>query len=309
MAKIPATTQAARATSFGADTICVKWDTPAEEAIGIATLAGGIARDEGVPFERMGIAVPNYNWAVQMKRACGQLGLPATMCIKPARLSAEAQAVCSKLDALAHPDSDATRALWASLGYSRDEAQRLTDEYQDARACTLVRMLGMRDVPVLAHVLHHVRGSEDARELCELVQTQLACPTLPAGVPLVPIMHYQALCGSLDWLFLVGCVNGLIPGPRAFEAATEQERAQALNASRDALGNVLSHACKQVVLSGFTRLEATLAQQAHVRVARYKMERGRKLAMATPTVFLDEAGADRPSTVGGQALLRAHNLN
>lgn len=124
-----------------------------------------------------------------------------------------------------------------------------------------------------------------------------------------PIRNYMDIEDDYEWLFLTGCVNGFIPGPAAFEAASEEARAQERQRAREAWTNAFAHASKRVIASSFTKAEASFAKAAHIRFPRQKTEHGKTLAICSPTQFLQEAGSLRPTTVGGQALLRDFNLN
>ena len=56
-------------------------------------------------------------------------------------------------------------------------------------------------------------------------------------------------------------------------------------------------------------IDAALARQIHLPVLRTKSLNGTSVATCRPARFLSALGDGRPSTIGGQALLRAHGLN
>ena len=146
------------------------------------------------------------------------------------------------------------------------------------------------------------------------LQLQQACTAagLPAvlvneplerGVRRASIMDFRTAWDSFDILFVVGCVEGLIPTAQALEDA------RALEAQRDAFLRLARGHAGDVALSTFTRIEASLADQIRLPYRRTKVVDGVPFARATPTRFIAELGAARPSTVGGQQFLRDAGLN
>lgn len=293
---------------FGTNTLCVKWKTPSDELLGIATLAHALVTQGVVRSDRLCLAVPNRNWAVQAQRACAHNGLETALLLAPAQWDGATQRALAALELLASPGKKA-QAAWNVAGGTSEEGQRIARTGAKARGYTLAHIVGLTDAPTCAHALKHLDGEEDARELSALVIEQLTQPTLPARGSLVPIAHIRALDHVYDWVFLIGCVDGLIPAARAFEAPDEHERSAVLEADRKAFFTAIKCARECAVVSNFTHIDAHVAQQAHIRATRYKKEHGSRLALTTPSMLLEEAGAERPSTLGGQTLLRKFNLN
>lgn len=61
----------------------VKWESPADELVGLARVAAAaVARGEVTPA-RIGFAVPNRTWGLQLQRACTAEGLPAVLADAP----------------------------------------------------------------------------------------------------------------------------------------------------------------------------------------------------------------------------------
>ncbi len=311
--------QALERTSIGSDVAggfdlrapveVVKWETPADELIGTAKLVRRLIEGDGVRPNRVCLAAPNRAWAVQARRACTSVGVNAVVCVPSEHLSANARCVLARLDAMTCSDSDSTRAALTALNCDEAEANQLADEYRSSRGFTLARVVGLADLPEAACALLHMRGDEDAETLRLMVVDQLFRPTVPDHAPVVPVRHGAALDAECDWLFLLGCVDGLVPGPQPYEAASPQQRASALAAGRDAFYRALACACERAVISSFCKIEADIATAAGVRCTRFKIEHGVRMAMVAPTPFLDEAGVDRPATIGGQAFLRSFDLN
>ena len=296
------------APNLGANTLCVKWKTPSEELMGIATLAHALVTRGTVRSDRLCLAVPNRNWAVQTQRACARSDLGTAVCIAPAQWDRVTQQALAALELLAHP-SERTQAAWSATGGTLEEGQRMMRTCSEARGFTLARMVGLVNTPVCAHALQHLGGEEDAHQLRALIIEQLTRPTLPPRGELVPIVDIRAMERAYDWVFLIGCVDGLMPSARAFEATDEQERTATLNADRKAFFTALTCAHVRAVISCFTQIDAQVAQQAHIRATRFKRDHKNRVALTAPSMLLQEAGAERPSTQGGQALLREYHLN
>lgn len=288
--------------------LCVKWKTPAEELLGMAALVSGLL-EHGTAAKNICIVAPNRTWAAQMQKACMQANVNTIACIAANRFDQQAQTAYTKLAALAAEDDEGVVMLRSQLGIEQHEAQHFIDTYRTARAFTLIRLLDLRHMSEFACALQHVCGDEDATTLAEIIEQQLRCPTLPANRDITPILCYDSIEETFDWILAIGCVNGLIPGPAAFEAPVANDRQNALDICRANFERISEHARIRAVISGFTQINADTAKNAHIRIARYKMQRGERLAMTTPTVFLGESQGLRPSTVGGQTLLREYNLN
>lgn len=287
----------------------VKWTTPAEEVRGIALVINSLINEANRDPERIGIAVPNHNWAAQMHYACRCADFPSTDCLPPARLNSEAQAALAKLDILAHHTTKETRIALAELGHPHQGMQHTIEELGPSCGFTLVQALGIDDIPLFAHARLHLHGDEDAQTLLDILKQQIVHPTMPDHASVTPIMHYRNVEGAFDWLFLIGCVDGLLPGSDAFEAPTEQERSQARDSCQSDFNAACSHAYEQIVISYFTKIDAEIAKKASIRTTRFRTEGDRRFAMTAPTVLLNHQENHRPTTVGGQILLRTYGLN
>lgn len=130
----------------------------------------------------------------------------------------------------------------------------------------------------------------------------LTSEPLDRGVRRASIMDFRHAWTDFAYLFVVGCVEGLMPTAQALgnEAALTDQRT-----SFDAL----VAAPGSVVLSNFTVIDAGLATQICVPFRRTKVIDGVPFARVAPARFLNELGSARPSTVGGQQFLRNAGLN
>ena len=198
---------------------CVRWKEPGDELLGLARVAHALVdRDECRPCD-ICLAVPNRNWAQQMKRACDAAKLASTVCVAPVRISNEAHEALAALDAAALQSQEASEA-YAKFGHTAEEVAALAKKCAPLHGFTLVKVLGIDRIHDFAHALYHVAGTEDAAELAALLRERLAHPAIPAHVDVTPILDYctVAAAGEFARVFVVSCVDGLVPGPAAFEA-------------------------------------------------------------------------------------------
>lgn len=290
---------------------CVRWRDPADELVGLARVAHALVdRGECLPCD-IAFAVPNRNWAQQMKRVLDAAKLASTVCIAPLRIAPASHEALAALDVLADPASAAALEVYESFGRTRDEAGALLAKCGEMRGYTLIRLLGIDRMSDFAHALYHVHGDENAASLAAVLRERIAHPAIPPHVEVAPILDYRDLAatGSFPWVFAVGCVNGLVPRPAAFDDPSAEKCEAAMGAARQGFASAVGAATHTAVVSYFERIDAAVAEAAHIRHARCKVEHGRKLAMCVPTCFLAEAAALRPTTVGGQAFLRDFDLN
>ena len=258
------------------DRIFVKWATPTEEALSTVRLANALVERRIAMPEAIAIAAPNLAWAHNIMRAAASEGIAVVPCI-------------------AHAESpQATKAL--------QELEAIHSEGLQGRS--LIRRAGLEDIEEFAGGLLHIKGDESARDLAQLLREQLHNPTVAKASPAIPVMLVNELRSQPDYLFMVGCVNGLLP-----EAAALQADESALALNREIFNMALNASKVRTIVSYFVKAPKQLAEQVGVQISRYKTEDGQSLAMTVPSIFVTEKGSARPSTTGGQALLRMYGLN
>lgn len=293
----------------------VKWDTPTDELLGIARVVRHLLDEHEACANDICIAAPNRVWANQVRRACESVGLDAVLCMPAKRLSSSAKAALAKLELLVafnerslDPGSADFEQAASDSGFSADDALRFASVYGSSRGFTLVHALGLEDVPETEVALLHVNGDEDAPSLRRIVAGQLSNPSVPNGSSAVAVRLMGSLDGKCERLFMVGCVDGLVPSAVHGQSEAAGAAAGVID-DADSFWRVVGFARRQAVVSGFSKVEADIAQRADIRSARSKVEHGKRMAMVSLTPFLLEAGSARPTTVGGQAYLRSHGLN
>ena len=171
----------------------------------------------------------------------------------------------------------------------------------------------LRDHAVLPH---HIGFSVPNRTWA--VQLAQACKVMgvraciaeagevPSGSAAV-IFDFRAPKRNVEWLFVVGCTEGLMPtaaatgDDKASRAAQEEQRA--------AFARLVAGDRPHVVLSYFAQADVALADQIRLPYRRTITRDGVSLACLTPTHFISEMGAARPTTGGSQRFLRDAGLN
>ncbi len=112
---------------------------------------------------------------------------------------------------------------------------------------------------------------------------------------------------GFDWLFVVGCTEGLMPTAAA--TGTDAASAATLAEQQAAFDSLTAEARPHVVLSYFGEAEAALADQIRLPYRRTVLRDGAAFARLAPSPFIGAMGARRPTTVGGQRFLRDAGLN
>lgn len=288
--------------------IFVKWSTPEEELAGVARLLETFRFRRIDEANDLAILVPNMAWAVQAKRACDAVGLKASVRAGHVHLGQATRNRLALLEAIAYPDDASLAARWEASGRSRSELEELRASYGGAQASALIRLADLRSCPELAHGLLHVCGDESPRQLHATLMGQLERPTAPQGLQVAAIVPYTHVNGRFSQAFFVGCVDGLVPGSQG-GAGDPQRPAKATEAEERAFSRVGEHVSKRLYYSGFVKAEAGLARRANIRFARTRHEDGIEFAVTRVTPLFGLFGADRPSTLGSQALLRMYGLN
>ncbi len=118
------------------------------------------------------------------------------------------------------------------------------------------------------------------------------------------------LCGSVyDEIYVLGAVNGYYPVRDAFEVvSTDEARSKVKDECRRAFYSAVAKAKKRLVISYFAKADLELAERTKMQVVRVRAEGSERIALASPSIFLDEAGDAAPGAVAGQAKLVELNL-
>ncbi len=280
------------------ESMFVKWETPEDELAGTARLLEAFVHRHIDQANDLAIAVPNMTWAAMARRACASAGVAASIRARRAHVSAATKSRLALLEVIAHPDDEHLQEKWRASGHTDEERTALLERYGDARAQALIRLCDLGSCPELEHALLHTCGDEDAKTLFDVICAQLEHPTAPSGLEVVSIVELTHVSETYSQLFVIGCVEGLLPA----EAADE-------DAVREAFLKAGDHATKRLYYSGFTKADADFARAAHIAFARTRRTQDGEVAMCRISPLFAKFGARRPSTLGGQALLRTYQLN
>lgn len=294
---------------LSAKTVLAKWKTPAEELIGLAKLAGAFVDRELAEPRRICLVAPNRTWGTQLARACSKVGTRATLCMPATRMSEQARHVLATIDIIASPEDKRALTAWRENGGTAEEARELAATYEHADAFTLMHMTGIRNHPEFEHGLTQIIGDETPGEFARIIHEQLIRPTIADDCEEIPIVHWLRARGDFEYVLFASCVNGLVPGPQALAATPTEARDEELQHSERAFERVIGLARSRAIVSYFTRIEKDTAERARIPFARAKHEGPKLYAMVQPTPFLSSWGLDRPSTIGGQSLMRTYGLN
>lgn len=300
--------RAGQAASAAPERIFVKWATPADELSGAARLLEAFHFRRIEEANDLAIVVPNMAWAVQAKRACDATGLKASIRAGRVHVSDAAKSRLALLAIIAHPDDADLLAQWEAGGHTRAELDELLAHYGRAQASALVRLADLHACPELHHGLLHVCGDETPQQLYDLLIGQLEHPTSPEGLQVAAIVPYTHVVDTYEQAFFIGCVDGLVPGPDAY-GEDEAWAARAREQAAQAFAEIGKHVTRRLYYSGFSKVDAEFARKAGIRFARTKQEAGTTVALTRITPLFAQFGANRPSTLGSQALLRMYGLN
>lgn len=128
----------------------------------------------------------------------------------------------------------------------------------------------------------------------------------PADRTRAAIFDFRAAATGFEWLFVVGCTEGLLPTAMALNGNGAED---ALAEQHEAFQRLLGAEDTHVVLSYFCEAEAALADQIRLPSLRTVQRGGIPFARLSPSRFIGEMGQARPTTVGGQRFLRDAGLN
>lgn len=189
---------------------------------------------------------------------------------------------------------------------ARYEAGRaLIEQNRARRGHALLKAVGAEGLRDFAALSSQIVGDEDAAALFEMMRTTQFNPTHEANPHAVRVSSYEQMCGcNYRAVYAVGCVDGYMPARDAFEVvSTEEDRARIMDGDRRLFMAGVGKAADTLMFSTFSKADLELAERTKMQVARVRMENGVRVAVVRPTCFLEEAGANAPITLGGQALL------
>lgn len=186
-----------------------------------------------------------------------------------------------------------------------DEGQRMIADAEKRKGHALLRAVGADEQPAFAQLAASLDGDEDAATVYELMRQAQLDPQFTHEVHAIRLGSYAELVGcSAKVVVAAGCVDGFMPNRNAFEiVSTDEERAQILNSQRELFVQGVEKATDALMLSTFSTAPLELAEGTKMQVVRVRAVNEDRMAIVRPTCYIAEAGAQTPSTTGGQALL------
>lgn len=150
-----------------------------------------------------------------------------------------------------------------------------------------------------------IQGDEDCRELYLRVRDRILEPSFEDTTRKIRIGSYKRLQGLNPKVIVVsGLIDGFMPSRNCFDVALlEEERNKECAIFRRIYYNALGKCGKHLVLSTIQKASLEMAETMKMEVRRVKMERGERLAMLSPSVFIEEAGDTVPGSQSGQQYL------
>lgn len=156
-----------------------------------------------------------------------------------------------------------------------------------------------------ANLLETALGDETPEMLFRLVNEAILEPSFDESVKKVRIGSYKRLQGLTPKVVVVSAlIDGFMPSRNSFDVALmEEDREKEKNICRRVFYNAITKPSEQLVVSTLQKADLEIAEFMKMEVRRVRMEQGKRLAMLSPSVFIDEAGDAIPGAVSGQQYL------
>ncbi len=188
---------------------------------------------------------------------------------------------------------------------AREAGLKFIEGAKGRRGFALLKAIGASELPEFETCAELIEGDEDATALFAIARESLCNSTFNDDPHLVRIMGYDDMTGlGFSRVYAMGAVDGFVPARTAFETvSTEEARHREMAHWRGVFCDALSKAHDALTISTFSKADLETAERTHMLVRRVRAGRDGRVALVTPSAFLQEAGASCPSTIGGQAKL------
>lgn len=185
-----------------------------------------------------------------------------------------------------------------------DEGRQLVADAKKRKGHALLHAVGADEQAAFAQFAASLDGDEDAVSVYALIRQAQLEPQFDSDPHAIRLGSYESLVGcSAQLIVAAGCVDGFMPNRNAFEiVSTDEERAEILNNQRELFVQGIEKATDTLVLSTFSNAPLELAEDTKMQMVRVRSVNDDRVAIVRPTCYIAEAGAQAPSTVGGQAL-------
>lgn len=182
----------------------------------------------------------------------------------------------------------------------------VVEALKDKKGFQLVRALvDEQGSAGFADLLEPVMGDESAAELFEKLSSQILEATFDDLAQKIRIGSYRHLRGLNPKIVIMsGLIDGFMPSRNCFDAAIlEEERERELDVYRRVFYNALTKPAEKLILSTLQKADLEMAESLKMEVRRVRMIQGKRMAMLSPSTFIDEAGDAIPGAVSGEQYL------
>lgn len=156
-----------------------------------------------------------------------------------------------------------------------------------------------------AALLEPMEGDETAEQLFAKAIDNVLNPQFNDLPRTIKIGSYESLQGlGPKVLIISGLIDGFMPNRECFDVAIlEKDREDSCNKQRRLFYNAITKAQGRTVFSTLQKSDLELAEKLKMEVRRVKMERGERMAMLSPSIFIAESGDTLPGAVSGQQFM------
>ncbi|MCY3860231.1 MAG: ATP-dependent helicase [Gammaproteobacteria bacterium] len=181
--------------------------------------------------------------------------------------------------------------------------RELLDELSSLQGQDLFDKLFPRDDPDFVQIrdvmTNDIEDDEDAKSILDKLQTCITQPELPTDVEFVRVMSLHKSKGlTADLVFVVGCIESLIPNLPDFASAEESQKV--LEEQRRLFYVAITRARRFLVLSSVLWIPKGLAHNMRVRFHQDSNGYARTIA----SEFMNELGPNRPHPIAGAKLMQ-----
>ncbi|NTU90135.1 MAG: ATP-dependent helicase, partial [Actinobacteria bacterium] len=152
-------------------------------------------------------------------------------------------------------------------------------------------------------LIGRIEGDEDARELYERASAQLLDPVFQKKGS-VRVGSYESMCGlEARLVIMAGTIDGFIPSRSAFDSSVvAQKREIVKGEERRLFYSALTKAVDELIISYFQKEDLELAESLKMEVRRVRAEHGKRVALVSPSCYIDEMGDTIPGPLSGDCI-------
>ncbi|MBQ6453202.1 MAG: ATP-dependent helicase [Coriobacteriales bacterium] len=149
-----------------------------------------------------------------------------------------------------------------------------------------------------------VIGDEDAKTLFARAFPQTICPKFTYAHNVLRVGYYPAMRGlSAKVVVLIGTINGFVPVRDVFDneiAYNVQDKIR--DETRMVFYSAVSRTCDKLIISYFQKEVIEVAEPLKMHIHRIRAEKGQRMVMLAPSLYIDEMGGSIPGPIDGAHL-------